>query len=456
MFSPVPFGRTSEEDLMPIRDASRPVPLPKNWPNFLRSGVLHAISLASTAMTHAWSRAASRSSPQRQRGEIDRLRAEITHLKEEMEIKDSRWGRHSPRRRPHYGPVQRMRILQLRAARGWTVAQVAERFLVTEDTIVNWMRRLEECGEAALVRLEEPVNKFPAFVTYLVRHLKVLSPTLGKKRIANMLARAGLHLSASTVRRMLKRDLSRDDVATEMPVVETTGRRVKTRRANHIWHVDLTVIPTGGGFWTPWFPFTKIQRWPFCWWAAVAVDHASRQLVGFALFKTRPTSARVSAFLGRAIKKAGSKPKYIITDQGKEFCGPFKSWCGSRGIRPRVGAVGKHGSICVVERFIRSMKTECTRRILVSFRLDQMRCELAFYASWYNEHRPHMGLGRRTPEEVYHSLPAAADAPRFEPRARWPRGVGKRKGRAGVRLQLILSHVGNRRHLPVVELKRAA
>jgi len=85
-----------------------------------------------------------------------------------------------------------------------------------------------------------------------------------------------------------------------------------------------------------------------------------------------------------------------------------------------------------------------------------MRCELAFYASWYNEHRPHMGLGRRTPEEVYHSLPAAADAPRFEPRARWPRGVGKRKGRAGVRLQLILSHVGNRRHLPVVELKRAA
>ena len=170
----------------------------------------------------------------------------------------------------------------------------------------------------------------------------------------------------------------------------------------------------------------------------------------------RPTSARVSAFLGRAIKKAGSKPKYIITDQGREFCGPFKSWCGSRGIRPRVGAVGKHGSICVVERFIRSMKTECTRRILVSFRLDQMRRELAFYASWYNEHRPHMGLEGRTPEEVSHGLPAAADAPRFETRARWPRGIGKRKGRAGGRLTLDLRYVGNRRHLPVVELKRAA
>ena len=33
-----------------------------------------------------------------------------------------------------------MRILRLRAARGWTVAQTAERFLLTEMTIMNWMR----------------------------------------------------------------------------------------------------------------------------------------------------------------------------------------------------------------------------------------------------------------------------------------------------------------------------
>jgi hypothetical protein len=66
-------------------------------------------------------------------------------------------------------------------------------------TIENWMRRPNDEGEAALVRMEEPVNKYPAYVAYLVRHLKALSPTLGKERIAHMLARAGLHLSASTV-----------------------------------------------------------------------------------------------------------------------------------------------------------------------------------------------------------------------------------------------------------------
>jgi transposase len=48
-----------------------------------------------------------------------------------------------------------MRILELRAARGWSIQQTAERFHVTEETIASWMRRLDEGGEAGLVRAEE-------------------------------------------------------------------------------------------------------------------------------------------------------------------------------------------------------------------------------------------------------------------------------------------------------------
>jgi len=377
-------------------------PLPKGWSKLIRSGVLNAISLGATAMSTAWARAAAQTSSRRLGADIDRLRAEIVHLEEEMAIKDRRWVRHSPRRRPHYDPIQRMRILRLRAARGWTISQTADRFLVTEMTIMNWMRRLDEGGEAALVQLEEPVNKYPDFVAYLVRHLKVLSPALGKKRIADMMARAGLHLSASTVGRMLQRDPYKDDSDIAVPV-SATDRRLRAKRPDHVWHVDLTAIPTSGGLWAPWFPFAKLQRWPFCWWAAVAVDHASRQFVGFALFKKRPTAVQVCSFLGRAIRQARSTPKYIITDKGKEFfCWPFKNWCRRRGISPRYGAIGQHGSITVVERFIRSMKTECTRRILVPYRVEEMRRELPDYECWYNDYRPHTGLGGRTPAEVYH------------------------------------------------------
>ena len=39
-----------------------------------------------------------------------------------------------------------------------------------------------------------------------------------------------------------------------------------------------------------------------------------------------------------------------LTDEG------FRRWCTRRGMRQRVGAVGKYGSIAVVERFIRTLR----------------------------------------------------------------------------------------------------
>ena len=40
-----------------------------------------------------------------------------------------------------------------------------------------------------------------------------------------------------------------------------------------------------------------------------------------------------------------------------------RQWCRRRGIRPRFGAVGKHGGIAIADRFVRSLKTERTRRM---------------------------------------------------------------------------------------------
>jgi len=137
-------------------------------------------------MSAAWSRAASgRSSRQRRHAEVDRLRTEVSRLKEELDLKDARWRRLSARRRPHYGPIQRMQILKVKSARGWSAAQTADRFLVREETIESWMRRLDQQGEAALVQVGVPVNKFPGYVTYLVRSLKVMCPALGKAKIGD-------------------------------------------------------------------------------------------------------------------------------------------------------------------------------------------------------------------------------------------------------------------------------
>ncbi len=90
----------------------------------------------------------------------------------------------SPHRRPQYRPVERMAILELRAAQGWSLRQTAKTFLVTDATIGSWTKRIDEEGPDALVQLREPVNRFPQFVRYAVQRLKTLCPTMGKVKIA--------------------------------------------------------------------------------------------------------------------------------------------------------------------------------------------------------------------------------------------------------------------------------
>jgi transposase InsO family protein len=61
----------------------------------------------------------------------------------------------------------------------------------------------------------------------------------------------------------------------------------------------------------------------------------------------------------------------LITDHGAQFTvEEFGVWCRRRGIRQRFGAIGKYGSLAVIERFIRSMKNEgtCTAPAIVSVR----------------------------------------------------------------------------------------
>jgi hypothetical protein len=113
--------------------------------------------------------------------------------------------------------------------------------------------------------------------------------------------------------------------------------------------------------------------------------------------------------------QAQAQPKYLICDQGKQFwCRGFKDWCDRKGIRPRFGAVGQQGSIAVVERFVQTVKIECTRRLVVSLRAKTFRQELSWFAIWYNQHRPHTTLRGRTPDEVYCQQRPANRIPRFE------------------------------------------
>ena len=121
---------------MPAKSSSPEIPLPRGWPARVKSAILHVISLGqfTLAYTRGWA-ANSPNSRIRLKAELDRAHQEITLLREEVRIKDARMVQLPPHRRPYYPPAERMAILQLKAARGWNLAQTAREFLVTADTV---------------------------------------------------------------------------------------------------------------------------------------------------------------------------------------------------------------------------------------------------------------------------------------------------------------------------------
>ncbi len=363
-------------------------------------------------------------------------------------------------RRPRYAPTKRLAILEVRAARGWSLKQTADVFLVTPATVVSWSKRVDELGPKALLQLREPVNRFPDFVRQSVQRLKIfcLHDGQGQDRadartrwLAPQCDHGGSYVEGTAPHPAPKR------------VGVSTGRVVTAKRPNHVWHLDLTTVPTVSGFWASWLPFAVPQCWPFCWWVGVAIDHYSRRVIAVTVFPKKLGLLTVSRFMGSVIGCAGSTPNYLVCDKDKIFwCETFKGWCDRKRIKPRYGAVGKRGSIAVVERAIRTMKDECTRRILVPQRRKEFRRELLSFMDWYNEYRPHMTLEGSTPNEIYFGRCPANQCPRLEPRKRWPRvSLCARPrtpvaGHPGDRFGFEVNYFRGCRHLPIVSLKRAA
>jgi hypothetical protein len=128
---------------------------------------------------------------------------------------------------------------------------------------------------------------------------------------------------------------------------------------------------------------------------------------------------------------------------------------------PRFGAVGKHGSIAVVERFHRTMK-EVLCLFVVPEDQSRFEHEVANIFDWYNEARPHMTLSGKTANEIYFSRTAANEQPRSEPRRNWPRGSPCAKpqanidGAPGDPVIFEIDCLEGRRHLPIIRARHAA
>ena len=444
----------------------------------VKSALLRVISLAQLAFAYTRGWAANCPNARiRLKARLDRAQQEMALLREQMRINNVRMELIPAHRRPHYPPRERMAILELKAARGWSLKQTAKAFLVTSATIASWMKRLDEDGLHALVQVSQPVNRFPDFVGYVVQRLNTLSHLGQVAWLPKILSRAGLHLGTTTVGRMLKRKRRPTPRAAE-PEPTAKQRIVTAQYVGHVWHVDLTVVPTGLGFWVPWLPLSLPQSWPFCHWLVLVVDHFSRRVMGCTAFPSQPTAQQVRTSWAApwprltVIRLRADTRRQTLENRAQVYYLRSRKTIGlpglpglvhARGIKPpRYGAIGKHGSLAVVERAILTIKRLLACLLLVPYRREAFLRELACTIDWYHKHHPHTWLNGRTPDGVYYGKFPANRKPRFEPRACWPRRSpcarpwALVRGSPGARLTVEVSFHKGKEHLPIVTIKRAA
>ena len=117
------------------------------------------------------------------------------------------------------------------------------------------------------------------------------------------------------------------------------------------------------------------------------------------------------------------------------------------GVKQRFGAVGKKGSIALIERLWRTLKDTLGLRLMGPLVAEDLAAKIEMGLVHYAHFRPHQGLGGATPAEIYFGrTPAHLSA--IPP----PRG---RPGEGPMDSPLRVEYLDAERLLPVLARKAA-
>ena len=353
-------------------------------------------------------------------------------MREAAAILGARWDKVPERQRPHYGPEQRFRILRIRSSLGLSQRETAAMFRVSAETIARWemeTTRPDEEAPRPLVAPNPPVRRFADVVRAVVKTME-LAGFGGNDLIARTLARAGWKLSARTVGRIRN---ERWPAPRGPEAASMVPRAVRAKHPNHVWMVDLTDVKGLFGIVT-----FKV---------AVVFDAFSRMPLSARVFTQEPSSPEIARFVSRTAKQRG-RPAHFVSDHGACFTGGvFRRRLERLGVKQRFGAVGKKGSIALIERLWRALKDTLGLRLLRPSAAEHLMEKVELGLFHYAHFRPHQGLGGATPAEIYFGRePSHLSA--IPP----PRG---RPGEGPIGLPLRVDYLDAERMLPVLVRKAA-
>jgi len=268
--------------------------------------------------------------------------------------------------------------------KGLQVSKIALSQLITRIAVYQTIRAYQEYGWDGLKdhktgRPETLLNPNAEVIIFDLRKRY----GYGACRIEELMRQKGFGISHRQIDKLLRRN----------GLVEPNIKKQKARKwvryelpnPNDMWHTDWSYDP-----------FTQGQLGAY-------IDDRTRLITSAGLYKSSNTDNTL-ALLKSGIAGFG-KPKSIMTDHGSTYYAnkctreeqntEFRITLDALGIKHYMARVNRPQTNGKIERFFLTYKTEYATGSFAN---------LQDYIQHYNEARPHMSLGYKTPRQVWDEL----------------------------------------------------
>jgi putative transposase len=259
--------------------------------------------------------------------------------------------------------------------------------IVQPDTLLRWHRDL---FRFLWRRKSQGTPKVSAETIALIRKLAKENVLWGAERIRGELVKLGIALSKRTIQKYMPKD--------KKPYISSqTWSTFLKNQADNMWACDFTVV----------------YDWLFRpWYVFVITELKTRRIVHTAV--TNSPSDEWTAQQLREATPWGKGPKYLIHDRDGKFGPLFTAVAHGSGTKEVETPARTPQANGICERLIGSLRRECLDHILVHDDKHLQRV-VTEYTTYFNEDRPHQGIGQRIPNHF--DLPTSKPSGRIRSRA---------------------------------------